>query len=66
MNSSLTSPAMSPVISLRPDEVRATATTRSSSEAGARPRQPTQVRTGYARRTTNEVYPDACADAASE
>ena len=35
------------------------ATNRSNSEAGARFRQPTQVRTGGARRTTEEVYPAA-------
>jgi hypothetical protein len=33
------------------------ATTRSNSEAGARLRQPTHVRTGYAPRTTEKVYP---------
>ena len=45
---------------------RETAMTRSNSEAGARFRQPTQVRTGYARRTTWEVYPYSCSNAASE
>ena len=34
-----------------------TATTRSNSDAGARLRQPTQVRTGVAPRTTQRVYP---------
>ncbi len=43
---------------LRPGTAASTsATTRSNMEAGARSRQPTQVRTGNARRTTAEVYP---------
>src|SRR3954471_21799257 len=41
------------------------ATTRSNSEAGARLRQPTQVRTGVARLTTNGVYPADGANSAT-
>ena len=49
----LTSPAGSAPPSVPP----VTATTRSNSEAGARFRQPTQVRTGDARRTTEKSTP---------
>jgi hypothetical protein len=57
---------LAPVDSPSADSARNLAMTRSNSEDGARFRQPTQVRTGYARRTTEKVYPYACADAASE
>src|SRR6185312_11214645 len=41
----------------RPDGSATPTTTRSNSEAGARLRQPTQVRTGDAPLTTEKVYP---------